>query len=200
MTAQISDGILFEGRQFRLASEPLASWLQRRKNKQLRFRRTSTACSRGYGAAWKVVRGRLYLTKFVATLVDGTPASMENLFAYYTDQFYASSKAYTPENAGPGRFAFWFTGMLRCPMGKQLAYRHFGYGSIYERDLCLCFKEGHLVGSRIVDNFQLKVISLRLVRRLQSRLTDEEVFTGEDVEAHVLERQVRKHWAKLTWP
>jgi hypothetical protein len=200
MTAQISDHILFEGRHFSLASEPLAAWLDRRKNRHLRFRRTSTACSRGYGAAWEVARGRLYLTKFVASLADGTPASMETLFANYTDQFYASVNACAPENAGPGRFAFWFTGMLRCPMGKQLAYRHYGYGSIFERDLCLCFKDGYLIGSRIVDNRPLSAGNRRLVRRLQSRLTDEDFVTDEDVEEQVLERQIRRHWASLTWP
>ena len=200
MTAQISDGILFEGRHLSLADEPLADWLERRKNRRLRFRRTSTACSRGYGAAWEVARGRLYLTEFVASLVDGTPASMDSLFANYTDQFYESVKAYAPENAGPGRFAFWFTGMLRCPMGKRLAYRHYGYGSIFERDLCLCFKDGYLIGSRIVDNAPLSARNLRLVHRLQSRLTDEDFLTEADVEEKVLERQIRKHWASLTWP
>ena len=200
MTAQITDHILFDGQRFSLASEPLAAWLDRRKNRQLRFYRASTACSRGYGAAWEVARGRLYLTKFVARLVDGTPASIETLFANYTDQFYASVNVQAPANEGPGRFAFWFTGMLRCPMGKQLAYRHYGYGSIFERELCLCFQDGRLIGSRIVDNLPLSEKNLRLVRRLQSHLIDEDLVTDEDIEEKVLERQIRRHWASLTWP
>ena len=42
-------------------------------------------------------------------------------------------------------FAHWFTGQLRCPQGAQLEYRHMGYGSIYEYDLLMDFKQGVLV-------------------------------------------------------
>jgi hypothetical protein len=42
-------------------------------------------------------------------------------------------------------FAHWFTGELRCPQGAQLKYRHMGYGSVYEYDLLMEFKQGILV-------------------------------------------------------
>jgi hypothetical protein len=61
MTAQVSDSLLFEGRRFSLSCEPLITWLWRRKNKGLHFKRTNTALSRGYRANWEFQKGRLYM-------------------------------------------------------------------------------------------------------------------------------------------
>lgn len=152
MTAQMPDCLTFEGREFELASEPLGQWLGRPKNRQLRFRAPHTACRRGYYASWEVARGRLYLTSFSARLVDRMPATVESLFANYSRQYLDSVKADDPSNAGPGRFAFWCNGILRCPFGEQLNSDHSGYGSKYEGDLLLNFKDGFLVGQRIVNN------------------------------------------------
>lgn len=77
MTAQLTDGIKFEGRVFEMASEPLAFWLARRKNIALRFRRIHTVLSRGYVSSWEVSKGRLYLTKFTAEMVYGTPVTVK---------------------------------------------------------------------------------------------------------------------------
>lgn len=152
MTAQVTDGLTFEGRRYQLAGEPLADWLCRRKNRQLRFRAKSTACWRGYSARWEVTCGRLYLTSFSASLVDGTPATIDSLFANYSRQYLDSVKADDPSNAGPGRFAFWCTGTFSCPFGELLDYVHAGYESSYEGELLLSFKEGFLVGQHIVNN------------------------------------------------
>ena len=99
-----------------------------------------------------VARGRLYLTSFSAHLAGGTPATIETLFANYSREYFDSVKANDPSNAGPGRFAFWCTGTLRCPFGELLEDVHAGYESIYEKELLLSFKDGFLVGQRIVNN------------------------------------------------
>jgi hypothetical protein len=49
-------------------------------------------------------------------------------------------------------FAHWFTGELRCPQGAQLQYRHMGYGSVYEYDLLMDFKQGVLTEKRARHN------------------------------------------------
>jgi hypothetical protein len=49
-------------------------------------------------------------------------------------------------------FAHWFTGELRCPQGTQLEYRHMGYGSIYEYDLLMDFKQGVLINKHARHN------------------------------------------------
>jgi hypothetical protein len=173
MTAQISDRILFEGRRRYLASEPLSSWLARKKNKHMHFRRQNSAVSRGYRAAWEVARGRLYLTHFAADLPDGTPATMDMLFANYTQEYLQSVGADHPSNAGPGRFAFWFTGGLCCPFGAVIEYDHSGYDSVTEGELILWFKEGFLIGTRIVRN----------ERSVRQGLKRKNLSIDEDIEA-----------------
>jgi len=149
MTAQTMDSIVHEGRRLALADEPLAYWLVRKRNRQMRFAVPHTGCWRGYESAWEVARGRLYLTHFKARLPDGSPATIDGLFANYTQEFYRSTGAFDPANAGPGRFAFWLTAVLHCPMGRMLEYRHAGYSSVHERELLLHFRAGFLVGSQI---------------------------------------------------
>lgn len=150
MTAQVSDSLIFEGRGFSLSCEPLITWLWRRKNRGLQFRMSNTACSRGYSSTWEIQRGRLYLTSISGTLRDGTAATLESLFVNYSKQYLDSVGANDPANAGPGAFAFWVTGTLRCSFGKLLKYEHMGYSSIHEGALHLCMQDGFLIGSRIV--------------------------------------------------
>jgi hypothetical protein len=153
MTAQASDSLKFEGRWFGLSCEPLRDWLDRpknRKNKTLRFRAASSACWRGYGARWEIARGRLYMTSIGGTLSDGSPVTPAVLFANYSKQYLDSVGANDPENAGPGTFAFWVTGLIWCSFGRLVRYEHMGYESIYEGQLHLVMKDGFLIGQRIV--------------------------------------------------
>lgn len=199
MTAQIADALWFEGRHFRLSEEPLGSWLGRRKNRHIRFLRGNTACSRGYTAAWAIYRGRLYMTHFQASLPDGSPVTMDTLFGNYTDAFYESARAYAPENEGPGVYAFWFTGALVCPFGARLLYQHYGYGSVYEYELCLNIQDGFLLGSRIVDYTALPERSARIARRAHARSPDADLWTLDDYEALVWKRQLQKHRERIGW-
>lgn len=137
MTAQIGDTLAFAGRQFGLASEPLARWLQRRRNRHLRLRGRTTANTRGYVCAWEVEDGRLYLKEFNGRLVDGSTMDLAQLF---------------PGQEGPV-LAGWFSGALVCPMGKLLKYEHSGYASVREFDLILWFIEGRLVEQRLNRNW-----------------------------------------------
>lgn len=133
MTAQIYDSLTFAGKTFSMGSEPLSPWLERRKNRHLRFRRPSTAVSRGYGSAWKVTRRKLYLVNFRATLLDGTEIGLAELF---------------PGSQGEV-LADWYSGALVCPMGELLHYEHSGYDSTYEYEMILWFIEGFLVETRL---------------------------------------------------
>lgn len=151
MTAQIMDMLAYEGCEYSLADEPLWDWLERKRNRRMRFIAPHTGCWRGYESRWEVAAGRLYLTRFRARLRDGTAATMDGLFVNYSQEFYRAAGALDPANAGPGRFAFWVNGALHCPLGRLLEYRHAGYSSEYERELVLVFRSGFLVGSRIRD-------------------------------------------------
>lgn len=152
MTAQVSDVLCIEGYRRPLICEPLFGWLCRKKNRALRFRRRTTACSRGYVAEWTVFNGRLFLTKMHAQWRDGGDVAIEDLFTNYSPQYFESVSAHHPENAGPGQFAFWVDGLIACRLGKLLGYQHSGSSSIYERTLELRIRDGFLVGQRLIEN------------------------------------------------
>jgi hypothetical protein len=138
MTAQIMDHLTFAGNSYSLASEPLRTWLLRRKNRHISFgrRSRSTANRRGYSSGWEVIDRKLYLTRFKAQNPDGSDMGLTDLF---------------PKSVGPV-FAEWFSGGLRCPMGKPLELNHVGYSTVYEYDLILWFIEGVLVEPRLNMN------------------------------------------------
>jgi hypothetical protein len=136
MTAQVSDCLTIEGNTYPLAAEPLARWLERRQNRHIRFKRLTSACWRGYVGAWEVIDDRLYLMSIRGESTAGDALGIEQLFP----------------GASKRVFADWVTNELRCPMGRLLTYSHAGYSSIYERDLCLSFSQGVLIGQRVVKN------------------------------------------------
>lgn len=152
MTAQIHDPLLFEGRRYWLDCEPLATWLARKRNRDLRFKRTTTACARGYRSSWEVRGGRLFLTAFVARLRNGRFAGIPTLFQAYSPQFIESSGLRQHCSDGREVFAFWCTGVVQCHFGPCLEYVHSGYASRHAGELALHFEDGYLVGQRIVHH------------------------------------------------
>ncbi|MFZ4481664.1 MAG: hypothetical protein ACOYNZ_17415, partial [Rhodoferax sp.] len=136
MTAQIADCLTFQGQDYRLFAEPLSLWLNKRRNRNIRFQRISTACWRGYVARWEVVDDRLFLTNISGHFQDGRELSVADLFPD------------DPELV----LADWVTGTVRCPFGARLKYSHAGYSSIYEHDLILRFQDGVLMEYRTVRN------------------------------------------------
>jgi hypothetical protein len=136
MTAQISERLVVDGVAMRMGTEPLAEWLSRRKNRSLRFKRKSTACSRGYVGSWAVSEGHLYLVHIAGELADGSIVTLETLFPGSVQKVLAS----------------WFSGMIDCPEGRMISYRHYGHASVHERSLCLRFHQGVLVDRRSIVN------------------------------------------------
>lgn len=152
MTAQIHDGLEFESRLYSLDCEPLGPWLARRKNRGLRFRPIHTACSRGYFSSWEVRQGRLFLTAFQARLANGRFAGIPTLFRAYSPQFIESC-GHRDDSVGKREvFAFWCTGVVRCHFGPCLEYVHSDYASRYAGEIHLHFRDGYLVGQRIVHH------------------------------------------------
>lgn len=135
MTAQAAEELIYKGQSLAMCSTPLDVFLVS-SGRSFNFQDLSTACWRGYVASWEIRDSRLYITDISATLEDGRPATLEDLFPGYPD----------------GAFAHWFTGEVRCPIGKQLKYVHMGFASEFEKDLFLEFKSGVLVSERIVEN------------------------------------------------
>lgn len=137
MTAQMRDRLIYEGKEYYIATDILRPYLQEH---QIYFVPPHTACWRGYVGEWAVVDNKLYLT---------------NLEAYVGDMF---GRVFNEVGLGylfPNEekvFAKWFTGVVRIPHGKMIRYIHQGYASIYEKELYLEFVSGILVNYQEKDN------------------------------------------------
>ncbi len=99
------------------------------------FKSPLHAC-RGYVGSWEVIGNRLYMIGLEGDLKDGTKANLGTIFPNY------------PERV----FAHWYSGKVRVPQGKLLEYVHMGYGSVYEKDMFLCFDKGVVTKKEITEN------------------------------------------------
>ena len=135
MTAQVSERLIYGGKEISLFTNPLSLYLQ---NARVSFDSPHTANWRGYVGTWQILEHagieRLYLVDLIAYKGD-RELCLGDVFPGYERVF-----------------SHWFTGQLRCPQGAQLAYRHMGYSSIYEYDLLMDFKQGVLVGTHARHN------------------------------------------------
>lgn len=143
MTAQFSESLKYKNEVYGMCSEPLTIYIAQNN---LAFRSESTANWRGYVGDWEIMGDdhigyRLYMIGISANDLDGKKLKLKDLFPE------------TPK----GVFAHWFSGEIRCPLGKQLKYVHMGYSSIYEQDLFLKFEKGVLIKERLVKNKPLPV-------------------------------------------
>lgn len=131
MTAQIADQLTHQGRTlplFTLALEPYLALANHAH--ALASVHRHTACFRGYRAAWALRDGRLFLTGLDGYWDDGRVLTLQHLFP---DTVHAVA-------------ADWFSGTLRCPLGKRLRYAHLDFASVYERDLLIDIQHGVFVG------------------------------------------------------
>lgn len=136
MTAQAREILYYNGETFGINTEPLESYFQLFEN-PFKFQSQHTACGRGYIGTWEIKNNLLLLIKFNAWVFDQKEVDINYLFP-----------------GEPVVFADWFSGEIQIPQGKELLYIHSGYRSIYEKDLFLKFKNGHLINSRTVDNYE----------------------------------------------
>ena len=135
MTAQIAEGLILNGEEVSLLTNPLNSYFAL-GGANPGFSSNSTALWRGYVGTWKIVNDRLYLIELQGTLEEGGSACLETVFPGF-----------------PARvFAHWYSGTLRIPRGKLVRYRHMGYGSKFERDELIAIRSGIVVSTKIIDN------------------------------------------------
>ena len=136
MTAQVSEQLIYGGKAIPLFTNPLSLYL---RNADISFDSPHTANWRGYVGTWEILESagveRLYLVELAAYKTGQEELCLQDGFPGFDKVF-----------------AHWFTGQLRCPQGAQLKYRHMGYGSIYEYDLLMDFRQGVLVGKHARHN------------------------------------------------
>jgi hypothetical protein len=117
-------------------TNPLGPYLRACK---IGFRSPLTSNWRGYVGTWEVIEtagvGRLYLVGLRAHKTYEEIVGISDVFPGFDKVF-----------------AHWFTGEIRLPQGAQIKYRHMGYGSLYEYDLLMDYKEGVLLGKHARHN------------------------------------------------
>jgi len=82
-------------------------------------------------------------------------------------------------------FAEWYSGKLRIIEGKIMRYSHWGYESVYQRDIFLTFRNGVLVKTRKRDNDPLIMRFFRymfapLGRWLEKKAAGDDTFDDYD--------------------
>ena len=129
MTAQVSEKLIYGGKEIPLFTNPLSLYL---KQSGISFISPHTANWRGYVGTWEIIETagveRLYLVQLSAHKTYEEIIGLSDVFPGYEKIF-----------------AHWFNGELRCPQGELLNYVHGGYASTYEYDLLMEFKQGVLV-------------------------------------------------------
>lgn len=133
MTAQAREILIYKGKRYGMATEPLEPYIET-NNIQFNPESICSACWRSYIGTWSIEDGRLYLIG-IDTDENGKKVGLEYLFPNQEKVF-----------------ADWFTGVLRVPYGKLLEYVHQGYASLYEKELFLEISKGVLVNERKIDN------------------------------------------------
>lgn len=83
-----------------------------------------------YVGHWCIKEERLFLIGLVAHDREGNAITLQYLFP----------------DTEPPIWADWFSGVLRCPMGKRLKTILIGFESVYEADLLFSINEGWLIG------------------------------------------------------
>jgi hypothetical protein len=146
MTAQIGEKLRYDGKDYTMAAEPFYSYLEEHN---IRTASNCTANWRGYYGKWEIKEDKLFLVAISANILKEGKERLRILnpsdiyFTVGMDYFFPGQEEV---------FAEWFSGVLRIPCGKMLQYVHMGYGSTFEADLFLEFKDGILINKRVVDN------------------------------------------------
>jgi hypothetical protein len=145
MTAQIGERLHYNGKDYSMAAQPFDVYLEKNN---IRTASNCTANWRGYYGSWEITDDKLFLVSISANILkeckeQGFLHRREDYSTVDLDFFFPGQKKV---------FAEWFSGEIRIPCGEMLHYVHMGYGSTFEQDLFLEFKDGVLVNKRLVDN------------------------------------------------
>jgi hypothetical protein len=138
MTAQVSERLIYGGKEIPIFSNPLSTYI---RQTGIKFESPTTANWRGYVGTWEIkgtpeLGKRLYLVGIKAHKTYEEILELKDLFP----------------NSPNGVFAHWYSGTLRCPQGNRVKYVHMGYASKYEFELFMEFNKGVLINQYAKHN------------------------------------------------
>jgi hypothetical protein len=185
MTAQCGDILIIDGQELCLFSNPLETLWSEERPRPL-FLPESTANWRWYVATWTIENRRLNLAGIRGDIevddrgnvVHGETDFMQNK----TGRGRRGGRSALLDLLFPGTvgpvFAEWYSGVLRVPEGAPIVYVHFGYLSVFERELHIAIERGWVLESRWVPTGE----ELRREQEARQRRLDRvlEAQPGED--------------------
>lgn len=142
MTAQVREKLIYNDREYYLATEPLYPYLIDNK---ITFVFSTTSCWRGYIGSWLIEDNKLYITGLEAYVCNSRKLNT----------ILRPDRKVGLDYLFPGQskvFADWYSGEIRIPYGKMMKYVHQGYASLYEEELFLKVEAGIITSCCKIDN------------------------------------------------
>jgi len=139
-TAQYPDKIIYNGKEYRLHSNPMESYFEQYPDKRPEGGIMSTALWRGYVATFELKDNQLYLKDIEIEIeISIKDEKGEYRWKSVLNEVFPNQELIKID---------WLTGLLVLPEGKIVNYVHMGYASTYERYVLLEFENGNLKGEK----------------------------------------------------
>jgi len=134
-TAQIPDKIIFEGKTYRLHSNPLEIYFEKHSDQRPQGGIMSTALWRGYVATYTIENDELIVKDIEIQISEEVNGKYTYSWKSVIDEVFANME---------DRKVTWYSGILILPHGRIKNYVHMGYGSIYSKYILLEVEQGNL--------------------------------------------------------
>lgn len=146
-TAQMSDIVVVDGKQYGLNTNPLERYLESLGDRAPKFDSPHTANWRGYVATWELADDALYLRQVEGYRTNPKPDDDDD-----TEDHVLTVDGMAELFPGHKEvLADWYTGALIIPDGELVDYVHMGYGSTYERYIVAIVREGREMERRTLS-------------------------------------------------
>ena len=135
-TAQSPDKLLYNGKEYKLHTNPMESYFEKYPEKRPKSKMWSSALERGYVATFEIIDNQLYLKDIeIQTFKPFKRHRFEYEWKSVKNKVFPNQKLIKID---------WVTGLLIIPYGEIVDYVHLEYGSIYEHYIILEIENGSL--------------------------------------------------------
>lgn len=142
-TAQAPDKIIYNGKEYKLHSNPMEAYFQKFPEKKPKSEFVSSGLWRGYVATFEIAGNVLYLKDIEVMVRKSTKDK-----SFETDWKSVLSEVVP---TGQKLKIDWLTGLLVVPYGEIVKYVHMGYGSTFENYILLEIEKGEFRRAREFD-------------------------------------------------
>jgi hypothetical protein len=143
-TAQRSDNLRIDGKEYAIFTNPLEPYLRENPDKLPKSEVVSTNLWRGYVATWEVKNQALLLADVEILQSVSKPGES----GFLTELKSVIGQMFPGEKEVMAR---WFSGNIIVPDGKLVQYVHMGYASTYEKYILLRVEKGAVTRQRKTD-------------------------------------------------